>query len=72
MTNTELLEAKIKDSGLKKKYLAAECGLTPNGFRNCCTNVAEFKASQIETLCRLLKIVSLTERQAIFFARVVH
>lgn len=72
MTNTDLLEAKIKASGLKKQFLAAECGLTPNGFRNCCRNLAEFKASQIEILCQLLKITSLAERQAIFFAKVVH
>lgn len=69
MTNTELLELKIRESGKKKKYLAARCGLTPNGFRNCCRNLAEFKTSQVSILCEELGIKTLTERQAIFFCQ---
>ena len=68
MTNLELLEDKIKKSGKKKTYLAMKIGLTYAGFRNCCTNKAEFKASQIQTLCEELNITSLKERHAIFFA----
>lgn len=69
MTNTELLERWINKSGKKKQHLAARCGLTPNGFRNCCRNLAEFKASQIEILCQELGIVNLTDRMAVFFYR---
>lgn len=68
MTNTELLEDKIKKSGKKISYLAEKCGLSYAGFRNCVINKAEFKASQIEILCRELDITSLKERQTIFFA----
>ena len=68
MTNTELLEQKIKDSGKKKVFLAEKCGLSYAGFRNCVINKAEFKASHIEILCEELNITSLKERQAIFFA----
>jgi hypothetical protein len=68
MTNTELLEKKIQDSGLKKSYLAEKVGLSIVGFRRCCVNKAEFRASQIQTLCRELQIESLEEKQAIFFA----
>ena len=68
MTNTELLEDKIKKSGKKISYLAEKCGLSYAGFRNCVTNKAEFKVSHVETLCRELEITSLKERQAIFFA----
>ena len=68
MTNTELLEEKIAQSGKKKSYLAQRCGLSLNGFRNCCTNKAEFKASHIQILCEELNITSLKERHAIFFA----
>ena len=67
MTNTELLEAKIKDSGKKITFLAAKCGLSYAGFRNCVTNKAEFKASHIETLCIELGITSLKEKNLIFF-----
>lgn len=68
MTNTELLDAEIKASGKKMGYLAKKCGLSSTGFYNCRTNRAEFKASQIETLCQELNITSLAKRQAIFFA----
>ena len=69
MTNTELLEQKIKESGKKKGYLAAKCKLSPAGFRNCVMNKAEWKASQIDTLCKELHITDLSERQRIFFAK---
>lgn len=72
MTNTELLEAKIKESGKKKGYLAEKCGLTRAGFWNCCNNKAEFKVSQVAILCDELGIDILTERDEIFFAKVVH
>lgn len=68
MTNTELLDAEIKASGKKVGYLAEKCGLSATGFYNCRTNRAEFKASQIEILCRELNITSLAKRHAIFFA----
>lgn len=69
MTNTELLETKIRESGLKKGYLAQKCGLSRAGFRNCVTNKAEWTASQIDTLCEELVITSLREKDAIFFAK---
>lgn len=70
MTNTELLEQKISESGKKKTYLAEKVGLSLAGFRNCVTNKAEFKASQIDTLCVELNITSLREKEAVFFAKV--
>ena len=69
MTNTLLLEEKIKESGKKITFLAKKCGLSYAGFRNCVTNKAEFKASHIEILCSELNISSLKERNDIFFAR---
>ena len=68
MTNKELLEQVIKEKGLKKAFLAEKVGLTPAGFCNCINNRAEFKASQINTLCVLLGIEDLTTKEAIFFA----
>lgn len=69
MTNTALLEKKIALSGLKKGFLAMKLGLSKAGFRNCCTNKAEFKATHIDILCELLNITDLEERQRIFFDR---
>ena len=68
MTNKELLEQAIREKGLKKSFLAEKIGLTPAGFYNCLNNKAEFKASQINTLCELLGITDLVEKEAIFFA----
>ena len=69
MTNTELFELKVKESGKKKGYLAEKCGLSRAGFRNCEINRAEWTASQIEILCEELLITSLREKDAIFFAK---
>lgn len=68
MNNTQLLEQKIAESGKRRNYLAEKVGLSYAGFRNCVTNKAEFKASQIDILCAELGITSLKEKQAIFFA----
>ena len=69
MTNTELLEQRISNSGKKKGFLAKKVGLSRAGFRNCMTNKAEFTASQIDILCEELGITSLKDRFAIFFAK---
>lgn len=70
MTNTELLNELIERSGKKKGYLAKRCGLSRAGFRNCETNKAEFKQSQIDILCGELNITSLKLKEAVFFANV--
>jgi plasmid maintenance system antidote protein VapI len=69
MTNTELLEKRIAESGKKKTFLAEKVGLSRAGFRNCVTNKAEFTATQIDVLCAELGITSLKERFSIFFAK---
>lgn len=69
MTNTELLEERIRLSGKKKTYLAKKIGLSRQGFRNCRLNISEFTTGQVQILCEELNIDSLEERQAIFFAQ---
>ena len=69
MTNTELLEKKILESGKKKTYLAKKCGLSRAGFHNCASNKAEFKTSQVDILCAELGVTSLREKESIFFAK---
>lgn len=69
MTNTELLEKKIADSGYKRNYIAKAIGLkSAYGLANKINNKSEFKASEINALCELLKIDSIEEKEAIFFA----
>ena len=70
MTNTELLKDKIEQSGYKKSYIAKAIGLKSTyGLSLKINNETEFKASEINALCELLKIDSLEEKQRIFFAQ---
>lgn len=68
MTNQELLERKILESGKKKVYLAKKCGLSRMGFRNCINGDALFNTSHVKILCDELNITSLKEKESIFFA----
>ena len=69
MTNTELLEKKVAESGYKRNYIAKAIGLkSAYGLAKKINNETEFKASEIDALCKLLKIESPDEKEAIFFA----
>ena len=69
MTNTELLEKKIDESGFKKSYIAKRIGLKSTyALSKKIRNENEFKATEINRLCELLKINSLEEKELIFFA----
>lgn len=68
MTNTELLEKVIEKSGFKKSYIAKTIGITAYSLAKKIRNENEFKASEINGLCNLLKIDSADEKERIFFA----
>ena len=67
MTNTALLEQYIEKSGYKKSFIAKQIGLTSYGFMLKVNNKSEFKASEMNSLCKLLKIDAM-DKEAIFFA----
>ena len=70
MTNTELLEKKIDESGYKRSYLANAIGLkSRQALANKIKNESEFTATEINALCDLLKIESLEEKDSIFFTQ---
>ena len=68
MTNIELLDKKIKQSGLKKSYIAARLGVSNTTLCSLLHNRTEFKARQIRTICEVLGIHDDAEIRAIFFA----
>lgn len=68
MTNTKLLNKKIVESGLKRKFIAEKLGLSTYGLQRKIENISEFKASEISTLCDVLDIKIVTEKEKIFFA----
>lgn len=67
MTNTDLLEDKIYESGLKKGYIAAKIGVSASTFTALLNNKTEFKASQIRDICNVLNIKDDAEIRSIFF-----
>ena len=67
MTNTELLRAKIDQSGYKLRFVAKQIGITYQGLLNKINNRSEFRASEIQTLYNLLGLTE-EEREAIFFS----
>lgn len=68
MTNTAALLDRIQRSGLKRSYIAENMGLSLGALANKIANRSDFKAGEIDTLCSLLGIDSLEDKEAIFFA----
>lgn len=70
MTNSILLNYKIKVCGFRHGFLAKKLGLSRTGLYNKINNKSEFLASEIQILSDILKL-SPDERQEIFFAKEV-
>ena len=68
MTNVELLEQKIKDSGKMRGFLAQKLGVSRATFRSLCLGKTQFKTEQVKVLCEELNIVNPKEKESIFFA----
>lgn len=68
MTDTAKLAKRIEASGYKKSYIAKTLGITTHALSMKVRNLSEFKASEIDTICRLLGITDAGEKEAIFFA----
>lgn len=66
MTNVELLNEIIKNSGYKVSHLAEKCGLTRAGFWKKATGNTEFKASEIKVLKEALRL-NAKQVESIFF-----
>ena len=68
MVNTNKLCEYIAASGLKKSYIAKILGVSMRSLSSKTNTITEFKASEIDALCVLLRIEDLREKEAIFFA----
>ena len=66
MINTKLLEKKISDSGMTMVSLAEKTGILRESLYNKLKGNTEFKASEISSLSKVLRL-SNRERDAIFF-----
>lgn len=56
MTDTIRLNEEIRQSGLKKSWIASELGLSSYGLLRKMKNQNQFKAGEIKRLCQLLRI----------------
>lgn len=68
MTNTTLLEEYIEKSGYKKSFIAKALNITAYALTLKINNKSEFKANEIDILCKLLNI-GIRDRMRIFFAK---
>lgn len=68
MTNTEALRQCIDQSGYKMQYIADQVGISRFALNQKIENKTQFKSEEIKTICNVLGISSLKERDRIFFA----
>lgn len=68
MTNTTLLKEYISKSGYKMSFIAKALGITAYALSLKINNKSEFKANEIDILCKLLNI-GIKDRMRIFFAK---
>ncbi len=66
MVNTRLLEQAISDSGMTMVAIAKKSGISRETLYNKLRGVSEFKASEISSLSKVLRL-STGERDSIFF-----
>lgn len=64
--NTQLLEEKIKKSGIKLSYIEETLGISSTGFKKKRDGKTPFRGSEIYVLCDLLNIAD-DEKPIIFY-----
>ena len=70
MVNTVLLRTKVKDSGLKYKYVAKKMDISTYALQLKIDGKNEFLVSEVESLCKMLGLTN-KEKDNIFFASYV-
>lgn len=69
MTNSALLKKKIKESGVKLGFIVEKLNTSYLWLNKKIENEQDFKAWEIQTLCEILGINDLAEKDRIFFAK---
>lgn len=68
LVNTTLLKKKVKESGYRPGWIAEQLGITSSAWSYKVNGKRNFSVEEVMLLCKLLKIKSLKEREAIFFS----
>lgn len=69
MTNSDLLKRVIEESGLKIGFIASFVGISRQLLWKKVNNLTPFNQYEIDKMCEVLKITSLRQKEAIFFAK---
>lgn len=69
MVDTEKLNKKIEEKGLKKSFIAKKMGLSRYGLYKKLDNSSEFTATEIMIFCDILNIKKLSEKEKLFFVK---
>lgn len=67
MVDTQLLDEKIDDSGLRIGFIVEKLGLSRQGFDKKRKGKTPFRTSEVYVLCDLLKISDGDEKTKIFY-----
>lgn len=67
MTDTIALRNRIKASGYRFGYVAAQLGITTYTLQRKIDNISEFRVSEVDSIAKLLAM-SPAEKDAYFFA----
>lgn len=67
MTDTDMLNEKIAQRGVKKRYVAKALNISETSLRNKIYNRQDFRQGEIVAICETLGL-SAAERNKIFFA----
>lgn len=68
MTNADLLKKKIEERGVTQEFIRKELGISRFTWYKKRDGILDFKASEIQILCKVLGITALREKEQIFFA----
>lgn len=68
MTNSELLKAKIKQCGISKGHICKKLDLSYGSLKKKLDGVVDFRLGEVETICNVLNINTMEEKNDIFFA----
>lgn len=71
MTDTVRLRRLIKENGYTFKFIAKKLGLSTYCLQRKMENKNQFYTEEVLTLCKLLNVQTLEEREVIFFKQKV-
>lgn len=71
MVNTQLLDEKIKASGLRQDFIVDKIGISNQAFIKKKQNKIKFRCAEVYVICDLLHINDGEEKNSIFFAEEV-